>query len=221
MPAGFRYFVLVLFVLQLGVSGPAASTVGTATSDEQAMHALTMEALAHVRGVLKLDVDQVKQIQPLLAAHLKNFRRIFEEHAGMGPKVLPSLMREFEEARDNFRDELEPILTQKQMEGVAVLRKEVDDSIRSLVVDQRVAILKSHLGLSDEQLAEVTQIIGSDFDRKIEIIAMHNTTDAGNTKAHQVLTSEIRKIQDETKKRLEAILTGEQIKAYETYARNE
>ena len=65
MPAGFRYFVLVLFVLQLGVSGPAASTVGTATSDEQAMHALTMEALAHVRGVLKLDVDQVKQIQPL------------------------------------------------------------------------------------------------------------------------------------------------------------
>lgn len=202
---GIALAIMMLAAVGAAVAGPAATTP---TADEAAAQAM---ALAKER--LKLTDDQAAKIAPLMTAHVTRMRALFEEYTGQGVAVLPSFMQEFKATRDRFQANVDPILTEPQRAGFASIRKEVDTALRDQICDLRVSALKETLKLSDAQVAAVRPILLEDFDRKREILAFH-TAPTGGPETRRPLFAEAGKVQEETERRLQGVLTPDQMKAY-------
>ena len=82
-----------------------------------------------------------------------------------------------------------------------------------LVCDQRVAVLKDRLKLSDEQAAAVRPIVCDDFERKRAILSFH-TSQTGGPRTRRPLGPEYQLVQDDTENLLKRVLTADQMKAY-------
>jgi predicted outer membrane protein len=190
-----------------------AVAAGAATDPSFDQARLTEQALANVRERLHLTEEQVARVRPILGDHLARMRGLFADYTAAG---LPALMQEIRAARARFQSSLEPILTPEQMKEVLVIRQEVDQQIKDLVCDQRVAGLKQPLSLTAEQEASVRPILCEDFERKRELMALQ-TAPTGGPAARYSVAPEVRKIQAETEERLRQVLTADQMKAYEAY----
>ena len=125
-------------------------------------------------------------------------------------------MQEFRDRRARFQASLAPILTPAQLTEVEVIRKEVDQTLKDTICDERVAILKGRLGLSGDQATRVQPILCEDFEKKREIMSIL-TGPTGGPAARRTAHPEIEAIQSETEARLRQVLSAEQMRAYEAY----
>ena len=190
-------------------ANPAAPASAASPSDSEA----SAQALRLAQQRLKLTPEQTEKVRPLMDAHVKKLRALFEEYTGGGAGVLPSFMQEFKQTRERFRDSLHPILTEPQKAELDVLRKEVDDSLRDLICDQRIAALKGPLALTPEQETALRPILKEDFEKKRAILAAH-TGAAGGPGTRRWLGDEVKKVQAETEGRMAGVLNPGQLQTY-------
>jgi len=196
---------------------PAAPTKAAAeAASEPDMNALADQALAQLRGRLKLTDDQIARIRPLLADHLAKVRQMFKDHGDPSGVSFPALMQEFRDRRARFQASLAPILTPAQSAEVDVIRKEVDQTLKDTICDERVAVLKGRLGLSGDQETRVRPILCEDFEKKREIMSIL-TAPTGGPAAGRTSHPEIEAIQSATEARLRQVLNADQMKDYEAY----
>lgn len=194
-----------------------AQTKGTAeAAGEPDMNALAVQALAQLKGRLKLTDAQVTKIKPLLVDHLGKVRQIFKDHNDPSGVSFPALMQEYRAQRVRFKSSLAPILTPAQQKEADVIRTEVDQQLRDTICNERVAALKGPLSLTADQEASVRPILCEDFEKKREVISML-TTSTGGPAARRTATPEIQSIQSQTEARLRQVLSADQMKAYEAY----
>ncbi len=209
--------IVLVFAAQVALSGPAALATATEGSDSGPVSKEQIDQLMIVlKQRLDLRDDQAETIRALFPDHLKKLRGILVEYSSGSAVALPALMSEFNGARDAFRDRVAPNLNEKQMKEFMVLRKEVDESIRSTICDERVAFLKARLNLSEDQAVAIRPIILDDFSRKRELISFQ-TDAAGGPRTRRALWPEVQKVQEETEKRLAGVFTPDQIKEYSAY----
>ncbi|HEV8121243.1 MAG TPA: hypothetical protein VGQ67_09635 [Candidatus Polarisedimenticolia bacterium] len=177
-------------------------------SDEEA----AAQALTLAQKRLNLTPEQTEQARPLVQAQVVKLRTLFQEYTNEGATVLPSFLQDFQKARDDFRSRMFTILTEPQKGAFDQLRKEVDAALREEVCTQRLALLRSRLGLTPHQETALRPILNDDFDRKRNMLvppaAPHGS------QAPLPLGEEVRKAQAETETRLAAVLTPEQMKTY-------
>jgi len=178
--------------------------------------ALAGQALAQVRGRLKLTDDQVNSIKPLLADHMTRLRQTLIDYSNPNGSMFPKLTLEFRGARERFRTTLEPILSPEQMKEYMVIRTEVDRQLVDTVCDARLAAIKERLTLRPEQEKPVREILCEDFQRKRDLVAAVATPSGGQATG-QPEVSQAQTIQDETEARLKRALAPDQMKAYEAY----
>ena len=123
------------------------------------MNALADQALAQLKGRLKLTDDQITKIRPLLVDHLGNVRRMFKDYGDPSGVGFPALIQEFRDRRARLKASLDPILTPAQRSEMEVIRKEVDQQLKDTICNERVAELKGRLSLSGDQEARVRPIL--------------------------------------------------------------
>lgn len=199
-----------ILLLILCTAGTAFGLAGTAAPSADAASA---QAMALAKARLRLSEEQAAKIAPLMTAQVTKLRALFEEYTGQGVAVLPSFMQEFQATRERFRAGVDPILTEPQRLEFAFLRDEIDQALRDQICDLRVAALKDSLKLSTDQVAAVRPILLEDFERKREILSYH-TGESGGPETRRPLFGEARKVQEETERRLQAVLSPEQMKSY-------
>jgi hypothetical protein len=178
--------------------------------------ALAGQALAQVRGRLKLTDDQVNRIKPLLADHMTKLRQTLIDYSNPNGSMFPKLALEFSGTRDGFRKTVEPILSPDQMKEFMVIRTEVDRELLDAVCDARLAAIKERLALRAEQEKPVREILCEDFQRKRDLV-IAAATPSGGQATHPPEVSQAQTIQDATEARLKQTLSADQMKAYEAY----
>jgi hypothetical protein len=194
-----------------------AQAQGTAAAaGEPDMNALADQALAQVKGRLKLTDEQATKIKPLLVDHLGKVRQIFKDYGDPSGVSFPALSQEYRAQRARFKSSLAPILAPAQRKEADVIRTEVDRQLRDTICNERVAVLKGPLSLTADQEASVRPILCEDFDKKREVISML-TARTGGPAARRTATPEIQSIQSQTEARLRQVLSADQMKAYEAY----
>ena len=207
-------FALSLSLLTLApafAAAPApADPANASPSDAEA----SKQALQLAQQRLKLTPEQTGKVRPLLDAHVKRIRALFEEYTGSGAMVLPSFIQEFQQTRQRFRDSLQPILTEPQEAELETLRKEVDDSLRELICDQRIASLKGTLSLTPEQETALRPIFKDDFEKKRALLAATTGPTGGAAASPRVLDDQVKKVQAETETRLAGVLSPGQLQTY-------
>ncbi len=209
--------IALVFAAQVALSGSGALATASEGSDSGPVSKEQIDQLMIVlKQRLDLRDDQAETIRVLLPEHLKKLRGVLVEYSSGSPVALPALLTEFEGTRDAFRDRLAPIFTEDQMKELAVIRKEVDESIRNTICDEKIAFLKTRLELSDDQAVTIRPIILDDLKRKRELMSIHTSGDGG-PRTRRALWPEIQKVQDGTEKRLAEIFTAGQMKEYSAY----
>jgi hypothetical protein len=191
-----------------GLANEPAAAASPSDADASA------QALALATQRLHLTPEQTAKVKPLLDAHVRKMRGLFEEYTGGGAAVLPSFMQEFRKSREDFRAGLQPILTAPQKTEFDTLRKEVDESLRDLVVEKRLATLKAPLTLTPEQESTLHPILKDDFEKKRALLALTTGPTGGPQASPQWLGDEVKKVQAETETRLASVLSPEQMKSY-------
>jgi hypothetical protein len=200
---------IALVVTAAAWAADPAPPAGTELSDEAA----AAQALALAKARLQLTPYQTERIKPLMDAQVKKLRALFVSYTGGGAAVLPSFFQEFKQTRDDFRANVQPILTESQRAGFDQLRKEVDEALRDLICDQRVAALKQRLTLTPEQETALRPILKEDFDKKRELLALH-TGPSGGPQGRKWGADEMNKIQAGTETRMRGVLSPAQMQTY-------
>ena len=197
-------------------SPPGTSTTAAAAPTSPDMAELAEQALRQVHDRLKLNDVQATHLRPLLTDHLARLRQLFADYSDHSGAGLPALMQEIRDRRDRFRASLDPILTPAQMKEYEVIRKEVDEQLKSTICDARLAVLKARLSLSPVQETRLGPILREDFEKKRGILAIM-TVPTGGPAARRTATPEFRAIQSETEAQVRQVLHPEQMAAYEAY----
>lgn len=190
-------------------AAPQAAAAPTAPSEAEA----AAQVLALMKARLKLTPEQEGKIQPLVEPYVTHLRALFVEYTGSGASVLPSFLQEFNKTREDFRASLRPILNEPQRAELERLRKEVDESLRDMVVDQRVGALKGSLGLSAEQEAALRPIFRDDFEKKHQLLVLY-AGPTGGPAARSWRADDMKKIQAETETKVRGVLTPDQMQTY-------
>ncbi len=209
--------IALVFAVQVALSGPAALATTSGGSDSGPVSKEQIDQLMMVvKQRLELRDDQVETIRSMMPDHLKNLRGIIVEYSSGSAVAMPALMAEFNGARDAFRDQIAPMLNEKQMKEFMILRKEVDESIRSTICDEKVVFLKTRLKLTDDQVVAIRPIILDDYKRKRELISFQMDA-TGGPRTRRAVWPEVQKVQEDTEKRLAGVFSLDQMKKYSAY----
>ncbi|MCZ6695521.1 MAG: hypothetical protein O7A63_03175 [Acidobacteria bacterium] len=209
--------IALVFTAQVVLSGSSSLATTSGGSDAAPVSKEQIDQLMIVlKQRLDLRDDQTETIRSMMPDHLKNLRGILVKYSSGSAVAMPALMAEFNGARDEFRDQVAPLLNEKQMKEFMALRKEVDESIRSTICDEKVAFLKTRLNLTDDQVVAIRPIILDDYERKRELISFQMDA-AGGPRTRRALWPEVQKVQEETEKRLAGVFTPDQMKEYSAY----
>jgi hypothetical protein len=197
-------------------SPPPAAPAAAPPAAPADMSQLVEQALGHLRARLKLTEEQTARIRPLLAEHMTGVRQMFLEYSDPAGGQLPALMQEFRERRERFRTNLQPILTPPQMQELDVIRKEVDESLRDTICNERLSVLKARLTLTPDQETALRPILMEDFEKKRDLVAVM-AAPTGGPAARKAPTAQFAAIQSQTEDQMRKILDAKQMAAYESY----
>jgi hypothetical protein len=203
----------LLLTLPALMAAPDATPAQTAAGDTIDWARQADATLAAVKPRLQLSDAQVAQLRPLLAAYLPKLRGLFDSYAGEGIESGPALITEFREAREAFKQNLDPILNDAQKKEFLVLRGEVDGEIRKAFVEARLGWDRRTLGIDDAQVEKARPIVADNFNQRLQILSMHADSPGGPA-ASRPLWPELEKVQQETDARLRGVFTPQQMETY-------
>ncbi len=209
MTLPFRTLILTFLIALVTISAGVRATEETAFSADEASKA----ALAELRVRLELTDDQAERFGPLLHGQIKAMRELFDGYSGQGAHSLPSLMTEFEERREKFRVQVEPILNDAQMLKFVEIRKEVDSAMRDTICGYRIEQVTEAIALNDDQVAALKPIFYTNYDERYALISFH-TDQSGGARTRQALGAQILESEKKMILELQKVFTSAQMKQY-------
>jgi hypothetical protein len=212
-------FPLVAAVLAAGFLGGAAAPIlaQTAAVSQPDWDQQTDQLLASVKTRYSLTDDQIRQIRPLLRAHLPRMRAVFDGYIGKSIDVAPAMLKQFEEVRADFKAKLDPILTEPQRKEFMALRQEFDAEMKKQFIDARMQWFERVVGVDEAQADKVRPIMVESFEKRLQILS--TSPDAKDAAAAQkAIRIQLQGLQGETDAKLKAVLTPGQMGKYQDSA---
>jgi hypothetical protein len=212
-------FPLVAAVLAAGLLEGAAAPVlaQTAAVNQPDWDQQTDQLLASVKTRYSLTDDQIRQIRPLLRAHLPRMRAVFDGYIGKSIDVAPAMLKQFEEVRADFKAKLDPILTEPQRKEFMALRQEFDAEMKKQFIDARMQWFERVVGVDEAQADKVRPIMVESFEKRLQILS--TSPDAKDAAAAQkAIRIQLQGLQGDTDAKLKAVLTPGQMGKYQDSA---
>jgi len=213
----FPIAVILASGLVAGAAAPVLAQMAAVKPAEPNWDQLTDRTLAAVQAQSGLTDDQVRQIRPLLRAHLPRMRSLFESYAGSGVEAGPSLLKQYQETRAAFKTNVDPILTEPQRRQFEAIRAEFDVEMKKAFVDARLGWFERVVGADAGQSAKLRPILTESFEKRLQLFAAVNET-RDPLMAGKGLRIQLQNLQGETDARLKTVLTPEQMGKYQDSA---
>ena len=199
-----------------GAGAPALAQMAAVNPAEPDWDRITDQTLAAVKAQYGLADDQIRQIRPLLRAHLPRLRSLFEGYSGGSIDAAPALLKQYQDTRADFKAKVDPILTEAQRKDFMAIRAEFDRQMKQAFIDARMQWFESAVGIDAAQAGKVRPIVTESFDKRLEIFASHpDTKDAAAQKTFRI---QLQTLQGETDAKLKAVLTPAQMGKYQEAA---
>jgi hypothetical protein len=219
MRAAMIVLSAVAVVLATGVAAGVAAPVlaQMAAVSPPNWDQLTDQTLAAVKARYGLTDDQVRQIRPLLRAHLPRMRELFEGYAGKSLDVGPALLKEYQATRAEFKAKVDPILTEPQRKDFMAIRAEFDREMKNAFIDARMQWFEKTVGTDIAQGEKLRPILVESFDKRLQIFA-NNPETRDPLVTQKALRIQLQNLQGETDSKLKTVLTPEQMGKYQDAA---
>jgi hypothetical protein len=209
----------VAVVLAVGsLAGTAAPILAqTATVSEPDWDKETDKVLTAVKAQYGLSDDQVRQIRPLLRAHLSNMRGLFDSYVGKNIDAAPAILKQYQDLRADFKAKVDPILTEPQREDFMAIRAEFDAQMRQAFVDARMQWFERTVGVDAAQAEKIRPIVTESFEKRLQILSgSPEKKDPAETQ--KAIRIQLQVLQGETDAKLKSVLTPGQMAQYQDSA---
>ena len=214
MRAAMAFLFPVAVVLAVGALAAAPILAQMAAANPPNWDQQTDQVLAAVKvRYASLTDDQVRQIRPLLRAHLPRMRALFDSYAGMSIDQAPALLKQYQEIRADFKARVDPILTESQRKDFMELRAEFDAEMKKAFIDARMLWFEREVGVDPAQAGKLRPILEESFEKRLQIFSSTDETKA--PAAEKSFRIQLQSLQGETDARLKTVLTPEQMEKYQ------
>ena len=212
------------------LTGCLALFVLTAKAD-QAKELNIQSRLAEIEARLLLTPEQESQLRPILKEHLKsqittlkNYDLESDEVDDAGAadiQQIRALGEEMSEGSTAIEIQLAEVLSASQMQEFKRIREEQEQEFRGRVLSMAIDGITAALQLTPMQADQVRPILNAHFESQMSILSMHGITPGKNDKRlsfknRRRLRKDLGKNSAATANQLSAILSEEQLKAFET-----
>jgi hypothetical protein len=163
--------------------------------------------IKNVKKRYKLNAAEVRRISPLIERENKNVVMIYARFGGREPEYSPALWREIIERRLDFESRIKSELTKRQIAPLRMARTKLEQRILDFLVHDYMSVLSRSLELDGVEYDLIRQLLYTESDRKHQLITKHLSSLA-------FLGRKLDLISAETERRLEKMLTREQLRTY-------
>jgi len=172
------------------------------------------EAISNMTEMLDLSDKQAVQVQTLLVQYRANMDGILLKHEGEEEPDVASMIGEIRDLRDNYRKELQTILSKDQYAGYL-------DQIDSILTDMfndlaeiRLMDIQTDAALTDAQMESLTPIVGKGLKQTVQLL-FENAGDRLSVPKKIKISKNLKKIEKEQRAGMENILTPDQLELYD------
>jgi Spy/CpxP family protein refolding chaperone len=198
-------FVMAIAAVAGGLAGPAVAQDG----DPE-------EILAELQTQLKLSDEQTQQVGAAMGKMSKELESTLAKHENAEEPDAAAMIGDVKKVRDDYRKELQKILSKEQYEGYLAMVDAVMTEMMTDVAEIRLMDIQPKCTLTDEQVEQLAPIMGKGMLDMVRLL--FENADKKLTMPKKVkLGKAVKSIQSDMDKQINAVLTEEQQKKYAEY----
>ena len=219
MRAAIAFLFPVVVTLAAGALAGATAPImaQTAAVNPPDWDRQTEQVLISVKEQYGLTDDQVRQIRPLLRAHLPAMRALFDSYVGKSIDAAPAILKQYDELRAGFKASVDPILTEAQRKDFMAIRAEFDAEMKKQFIDARMGWFERVIGVDAAQADKLRPIVVESFEKRLQLLSTSSDTKDPAT-AQRDMRVQLQVLQGQTDARLKTVLTPEQMGKYQDSA---
>ena len=218
MRAALALFTVAVVLAAGALAGAAAPILAqTPTGSRPDWDRETDQLLTAVKAQYGMSDDQIRQIRPLLRAHLSSMRALFDSYDGKNIDAAPAILKQYQDLRADFKAKVDPILTDQQRNDFMAIRAEFDAQMHKTFIDARMQWFERVVGVDAAQADKVRPIVTESFERRLQILSS-SPEENNPAVARKDILIQLQVVQGETVAKLKNVLTPEQMAKYQDSA---
>jgi hypothetical protein len=198
-------FVVLAAVMTISSAGLAVAQDGDAS-----------EILPELQTKLELSDEQTQQVGAAMEKYAKELDTTLAKYENVEEPDGAAMIGDVKKVRDDYRKELQKILSKEQYEGYLAMVEAVLLEMMTDVAEIRLMDIQPKCTLTDEQVVQLAPVMGKGM---LDIVRLlFENADKRLTAPKKIkLAKAVKSIQSDMDKQINAILTEEQQKAYAAY----
>jgi hypothetical protein len=198
-------FVVLAAVMTISSAGLAVAQDGDAS-----------EILPELQTKLELSDEQTQQVGAAMEKYAKELDTTLAKYENVEEPDGAAMIGDVKKVRDDYRKELQKILSKEQYEGYLAMVEAVLLEMMTDVAEIRLMDIQPKCTLTDEQVVQLAPVMGKGM---LDIVRLlFENADTRLTAPKKIkLAKAVKSIQSDMDKQINAILTEEQQKAYAAY----
>jgi hypothetical protein len=174
------------------------------------------EILAELQTKLELSDEQTQQMGAAMGKYSKELEATLAKHENADEPDGAAMISDVKKVRDDYRKELQKILSKEQYQGYLAMVDAVMLEMMSDVAEIRLMDIQPKCTLTDEQVEQLAPIMGKGMLDMVRLL--FENADKKLTPPKKVkLGKAVKSIQSDMDKQINAVLTEDQQKAYAAY----
>jgi len=174
------------------------------------------EILAELQKKLELSDEQTQQVGAAMGKYAMELEATLAKYENVEEPDGAAMIGDVKKVRDDYRKELQKILSKEQYQGYLAMVDAVMLEMMSDVAEIRLMDIQPKCTLTDEQVEQLAPIMGKGMLDIVRLL-FENADQRLSAPKKVKLAKALKKIQSDMDKQINAVLTEEQQKAYATY----
>lgn len=204
------YCLTIALMVFSAMSSGVLVDVTVAQDDDKA------EILAELKSKLELTDEQTQQVGAAMGKMTKELEATLAKHENAEEPDGAAMIGDVKKVRDDYRKELQKILSKEQYQGYLAMVDAVMLEMMSDVAEIRLMDIQPKCTLTDEQVEQLAPIMGKGMLDMVRLL--FENADKKLTAPKKIkLGKAVKSIQKDMDKQINAVLTEEQQKAYAAY----
>ena len=208
----FSLVLLVVFSLSSSVSFASKKDADISVGD----------VVTTLKAKLNLNEQQVTEVSAALTDLTDRLNTLVNNQEGAEEDSDPhEFINGVKEAQSDYQKRLKAILTDSQMQSYAALKKQVIMDALDNLAAIKLMDIQDQIGFSDEQLKNLTPILGESMRGLIKIAWKYAGERRIRLGEKIRIARELKEIQHKSEREVKQILTPDQYKKWETYKKQQ
>jgi hypothetical protein len=171
---------------------------------------------AELQTELGLSDEQTAQVETALDKFAASIEQAHTKQELAKEPDGQAMMAAVKQARNTLNQDMQGILTPDQFQQYQQMVDEVIDEIFTTVAEIKLLDMQQPLQLSDEQMAQLTPVMGGSI-RSIISLVMENSDKRMGVRQKLQMAKSMKKIKNDTDAKMNAVLTPQQQQALLSY----